>query len=103
MKELRFYGASDDLFECEGAIREEIYCFNKPAIYHLKSVEGEMQVVGYYLDSGLWSVGVSQIAEDVPLPAWPVQYQVHEHGYSPLLTLHVPDDTALVQDDEEDD
>lgn len=32
MKELRFYGASDDLFECEGAIREEICCFNKPGI-----------------------------------------------------------------------
>lgn len=25
MIELKFYGASDDLFECEGAIREEIW------------------------------------------------------------------------------
>ncbi|MEG2665143.1 MAG: hypothetical protein RSE33_20415 [Hafnia sp.] len=100
MKELRFYGASDDLFECEGAIREEIGCFNRPGIYHLKSAEGEMQVVGYYLDSGLWSVGISQISEDVPLPAWPVQYQVHESGYSPLLTIQVPDDTALKIEDE---
>lgn len=99
MKELRFYGASDDLFECEGAIREEIGCFNKPGIYHLKSAEGEMQVVGYYLDSGLWSVGISQISEDVPLPAWPVQYQVYESGYSPLLTIQVPDDTTLEIED----
>ncbi|MFA9597701.1 hypothetical protein [Citrobacter telavivensis] len=100
MKELHFYGASDDLFECEGAIREEIGCLNKPGIYHLKSGEGEMQVVGYYLDSGLWSVGISQIAEDVPLPAWPVQYQVHESGYSSLLTIQVPDDTTLKIEDE---
>lgn len=100
MNELRFYGASDDLFECEGAIREEIGCFNKLGIYHLKSADGEMQVVGYYLDSGLWSVGISQIAEDVPLPAWPVQYQVHERGYSPLLTIQVPDDITLKTEDD---
>ncbi|HBL5329214.1 TPA: hypothetical protein LR339_000952 [Enterobacter hormaechei] len=100
MKELRFYGASDDLFECEGAIREEIDCFNKPGIYHLKSADGEMQVVGYYLDSGLWSVGISQIAEDVPLPAWPVQYQVHERGYSPMLTIQAPDDITLKNEDD---
>lgn len=31
MKELRFYGASDDLFECEGAIREEIGCYSHQA------------------------------------------------------------------------
>ncbi|EMO7232537.1 MULTISPECIES: hypothetical protein [Citrobacter freundii complex] len=103
MKELRFYGASDDLFECEGAIREEIDCFNKPGIYHLKSADGEMQVVGYYLDSGLWSVGISQTAEDVPLPTWPASYSVHERGYSTLLTILVPDDIALVMPDDDED
>lgn len=72
VKHLHFYGASDDLLECEGAIREEIGCYNSPGIYHLKSAEGEIQVVGYYLDSGLWSIGISQVAEDTLLPAWPV-------------------------------
>ncbi|WP_407226169.1 hypothetical protein [Enterobacter sp. CPE_E1241] len=96
-KELRFYGASDDLFECEGAIREEIGCFNKPGIYHLKSAEGELLVVGYYLDSGLWSIGVSQVAENIPLPAWPVTYSIHECGYSPLVTIEVPNDVTLAE------
>lgn len=100
-KELTFYGASDDLLECEGAIREEIGCYNKPGIYHLKSAEGELQVVGYYLDSGMWSVGISQIAEDTPLPAWPVTYSMYEHGYSVQLTIVVPDDTSLVLPEEE--
>lgn len=36
MKELKFYGASDDLFECEGAIREEICMYSNPGVYHLK-------------------------------------------------------------------
>jgi hypothetical protein len=100
-KELKFYGASDDLLECEGAIREEIGCYNKPGIYHLKSAEGEMQVVGYYLDSGLWSIGISQVAEDTPLPAWPVIYTMHERGYSVQLSIVVPDDTCLVLSEEE--
>lgn len=100
-KELRFYGASDDLFECEGAIREEIWCFDKPGTYHLKSAEGELLVVGYYLDSGLWSIGVSQAAENIPLPAWPVAYSVHECGYSPLITIAVPEDISLVQPSED--
>lgn len=99
-KELTFYGASDDLLECEGAIREEIGCYNSPGIYHLKSAEGEMQVVGYYLDSGVWSLGISQIAEDIPLPAWPVTYAMHERGYSVQLTITVPDDTILVLPEE---
>lgn len=102
-KELRFYGASDDLLECEGAIREEIGCFNKPGVYHLKSEDGELLIVGYYLDSGLWSIGVSQVAENIPLPAWPVTYSVHECGYSPQVTILVPDDTALVLPGEEND
>lgn len=98
---LQFYGASDDLLECEGAIREEIDCFGKPGIYHLKSAEGEMQVVGNYLDSGVWSIGVSQVAEDVPLPPWPVTYTMHERGYSTLMTILVPDDTSLVLPEED--
>lgn len=101
MKELRFYGGSDDLFECEGAFREEVYCFEKPGIYHLKSSEGEMKVIGYYMDTGLWSVGVSQVDEGIPLPEWTASYS-KAHEYSPMLTLQVPDDTDLVQDDEED-
>ena len=101
VKHLHFYGASDDLLECEGAIREEIGCYNSPGIYHLKSAEGEMQVVGYYLDSGLWSIGISQVAEDTPLPAWPVTYAMHERGYSVQRTITVPDDAILVLSEED--
>ncbi|WP_267411905.1 hypothetical protein [Pantoea sp. GM_Pan_4] len=97
MKELRFYGASDDLFECEGAIREEIGCFNDVGKYHLKSSEGEVLVIAQYLDSGLWSIGLSPVDEGVPVPEWPCKYSIYEHGYSTLLTMQVPDDTELVE------
>ncbi len=99
MKELRFYGASDDLFECEGAIREEINCYDRPGIYHLKSAEGEMPVMGIYTDNGCWSVGVCQIDEDVTIPAWSTSFCMRDKGYSVVLSIQVPDDTVLVQDD----
>lgn len=101
-KTLQFYGASDDLFEVEGAIREEIGCFDKPGVYHLKASEGELLVVALYLDSGCWSIGLSQVDENVPVPTWPVSYGMHESGYSVLLTMEVPDDTQLVLAEEED-
>lgn len=104
-KILKFYGASDDLFEVEGAIREEIGCFDKPGVYHLKSAEGEILVVAHYGigNAAAWSVGLCQVDEGVPVPAWPVTYSMHESGYSVLLTMEVPDDTHLVINDEGDD
>jgi hypothetical protein len=104
-KILKFYGISDDLFEVEGAIREEIGCFDNPGVYHLKSAEGEILVVAYYGigNAAAWSVGLCQVDEDVPVPAWPVTYSMHERGYSVLLTMEVPDDTQLVMADEDDD
>ena len=102
-KTLKFYGASDDLFEVEGAIREEIYCYHKPGIYHLKSAEGEVLVMATYTEEGCWAIGLCQIEEDAPVPSWPVTYSMHERGYSVQLTMEVPDDTQLVMENEDDD
>lgn len=100
MKELRFYGASDDLFECEGAIREEIGCFGVAGIYHLRSSKGEMQVVANYTDNSCWAIGVRQVKENKPIPNWPSSFSTHDSYYSVVLTLQVPDDTVLVQEDD---
>ncbi|EPK0472951.1 TPA: hypothetical protein QHR21_001037 [Klebsiella pneumoniae] len=64
MKELKFYGASDDLFECDGSIREEICMYSNPSVYHLKSSEGEMLVIACYTDEGCWAIGVGQVNEE---------------------------------------
>lgn len=101
-KTLNFYGASDDLFEVEGAIREEIGCFNELGIYHLKSAEGEVLVTASYTDEGCWAIGLGQVEEGTRVPAWPVSYSMHEHGYSVQLTIEVPDDTQLVMANEDD-
>ncbi|GKV88167.1 hypothetical protein [Pectobacterium carotovorum] len=99
MKELKFYGMSDDLFECEGAIREEIYVYRNPGIYHLKSSEGEMVVIACYTDAGCWAIGIGQVNEGMQLPAWPTSFSQQDSGYSPVLTIQVPDDTELVMGD----
>ncbi len=96
-KELRFYGASDDLFECEGAIREEICVYNNPGEYHLKSSEGEILITACYTDNGCWAIGLGQVNEDTPIPEWAATYSMYESGYSVLLTLTVPDDTQLME------
>ncbi len=59
-----------------------------------------MQVIATYTDSGCWSIGICQIDEDVPIPQWESSFSTHEKGYSVVLTIQVPDDTVLVQEDE---
>jgi len=100
MKELNFYGASDDLLECRGAICEEISCLNQPGYFHLKSAEGELKVVGTYLNDGTWALGVAPAEEDRAIPAWASSFSTCENGYSPILTLTVPDDTTLFVDED---
>ncbi|MCU1787486.1 hypothetical protein CUU54_01265 [Pectobacterium polaris] len=102
MKELKFYGMSDDLFMCDGAIREEIGVYRNPGIYHLKSSKGEMLVIACYTDAGCWAIGIGQVNEGTPLPAWPTSFGQRDSGYSAVLTIQVPDNTVLVMGDSDD-
>jgi hypothetical protein len=102
-REIRFYGASDDLFECEdpgGRFTEEIGCYNSAACYVIEDFGNTgMQVVGLYapdcLEDGCWTVGIAQLAEDAELPDWPVRYEMSKLGYSPVLILTVPDTAKI--------
>lgn len=86
MKELKFYGASDDLFECEGAIREEICVYSNPGVYHVKSTEGEVLITACYTQEGCWAIGLAQVSKESIIPAWPASFSQHERGYSVVLT-----------------
>lgn len=106
---LTIYGASDDLVEVEGDIREEFYALTKPlegATLTLTRYEGE-QVEGLhvhvrYEDVGCWSVGVSQLEEGVPLPDWGLS--ISNDSYTAKLNLSaVPDDVKLVGPSQDDD
>ena len=98
---LKFYGASDDLFEVEGTKRgepDEIGAFDCAVSVEVSSdLHTGLIVTGLYspADNGCWMIGISQLDEDVPLPEWAQHFRVGARGYSAELTLEVPDDVSV--------
>lgn len=93
---LTFYGASDDLFVCEDKKKrntEEAECYDGPASYKIIDENEGLIVVGHYAPSnvGCWSVGISPLDEDCPIPNWKMHWGLSESGYSTLLSIEVPD------------
>jgi hypothetical protein len=93
MAEIRFYGASDDLLEIEGAITEEVSDVNGRIEVMLTGPEyGAMFIVAEFSPGGVWMLGCSQADEDHPLP-WPVRVVPGDTGtchYSVVLVVDAP-------------
>ena len=100
MRELKFYGASDDLFEIDDpAGDQEIGCYDTPAIVEVRASSGRLCVVAMYAPAnavGCWSIGIMPADEDVHMPAWEAKWKLADRGYSTELTLIVPDDAVVV-------
>jgi hypothetical protein len=99
-RRLKFYGASDDLFEIEGTFRNEpgeIGCFDSPAVVKVWSPsEGELAVVAMYAPAGVaacWSIGIMPVDDDIPIPSWQMDWSAD--GYTTELALTVPDDAVV--------
>jgi hypothetical protein len=107
MKGLTFYGYSDDNFayDLDGEGCDEIGCYDSPAVWEVKTPSGEgLLVVGHYapLDvAGCWSVGLSQLDEDVPLPNWDISFGWE--GYSVRISMVVPNDAEVTAKDKKQD
>lgn len=106
MKRLKFYGVSDDLFEMDGDIREEIGCYEKGGVYHLKAADGEMIVYGEYAPNptkgASWMIGVALVDEGIQLPPWKIHYMTGDpdgypdpQSYTPMLVIEAPDDVTV--------
>jgi len=101
MRELTFYGASDDLFEIEGTRGDEpdeVGCYDEPAVAKIHSSEGELCIVGMYAPgnaAACWSIGLMPTDEDVPIPDWKMSWKNGDRGYTAELTIHVPDDAVV--------
>lgn len=104
MKELRFYGASDDLIEVEGDV---------PGADEYNGERAEFLIAGLvvtvtYEPSGCWQIAVCMEDEGVPVLAENVALRVCDAearglpeyaGWSPysmLLSMDVPDGCELV-------
>lgn len=113
MRTIKIYGASDDLFEVETDHRDgepdEIGCSHQLAAVKIAAGEDAIIVHGRYNATpgcAAWMIGISQVDEEIPLPAWPMTWGVtgagtgyprHKVGYSVLLTIEAPDNAEITE------
>ncbi len=96
---LTFYGASDDLVEVEGGIREEYGCYDSPCVLRLFSEKEKrgLFVIGQYgLSGATWMFGVAQLDEGDLVPDWPMSLSVHT-PYSVGLHIECPEDCVITE------
>jgi len=102
MRLLKFYGASDDLFEIDGTAEDEPD-ERDPGTVEIKDIDGSGLRV--HCDYGIagnacWMVGVAPMDEDAPIPDWPMSFRLGGRGYSAELTMKVPDTAKVSNADE---
>ncbi len=96
---LVIYGVSDDLIEIEGDLRGEYDVSNRAAVLKLTSSEGKLMVFVMYapkpINVPVWTIGISPMDEDEPIPQWPVKFVPAETGYGVALVLDCPNDLQI--------
>lgn len=100
--ELRIYGASDDLVELEGILRDEVNEIDSDKGVPITIGEprtGGIRVVAFYAapfggDKGkaVWGFRVEPLDEDVACP-WPIR--IEAHGYSAHVVVGCPQGTPV--------
>ncbi len=111
MRELEFFGVSDDLFEIRGTHEDEpseLCGWNKPMHVLLEGSEGKVCITAmYHLDGGppCWSIGLTPAGEGEPIPDWYIKWNLYNSDssvgpnpgseYSPLMTMVVPEDVKV--------
>lgn len=93
---IKVYGASDDLVEIEGDVRDEIGSTGGGQVI-IGDEAGGIRIVAKYAVAkgiGVWRLGVEPIDEDVPVP-WPVRVEQTERGYSLAVIVDCPPGTPV--------
>lgn len=112
---LKFQGHSDDTFGEYGHFNDDHdNCANgSPIVFKVEVPEANLEpdaqreglfVWGLYgpvkapkSTPGCWVIGLQQLDEDVPLPSWPMRWEISERGYSPVLILDAPEGVTLTR------
>jgi len=104
MRELQFAGYSDDTFGLinDTKVDHDNCASGKPIVFKVYRESNDkegMFVVGQYNAipyCGAWLIGVSQLDDGMPLPAWVTDVSQAEHNeYTSIFTLCVPDDAVI--------
>jgi hypothetical protein len=98
-RSLKFYGASDDLFEIEGYQRGEPDEISPDSYVKIMSGEIGLIVTAQYTRIGCWAIGICQIDEDQPIPDWTIFFTTGKpaRGYSVVLNIEAPDDAIMTE------
>lgn len=94
---IRIYGASDDLVEIEGDIREELGSYDRETVILIGREDAGVVVrveYGHGNRAGVWGVAFEPVDEDVPIP-WPVCVEMGGRGYSAVAVVDCPPGTLL--------
>ena len=103
MQTLHIYGASDDLFECEGIPgTDEFGCYNEldseagryMGSALVKSKEGRIRIHVIY--DGCWSFAIGKVNEDDSFPEWVVSSTWE--NYSEHLRIDLPNDAIMLME-----
>ncbi len=107
MRTIKIYGTSDDLFEIEGSKKEEpdeIGCYDKPVAVSIIDKQGNGLIVGGFYslnkwksETSSWKIVIELLEEDKHLPNWNMKWGTNSNGYSPELTIEIPDDAVIKQ------
>lgn len=91
---ITIYGASDDLIEVDGDIREEFSepCGSWTAVIASADGREAIRVSAEYIGS-TWQLGAGPASEEQPMPGWPVRVRqgtAAECSYSAVLEIDAP-------------
>jgi hypothetical protein len=106
LQKLVVYGASDDLFELEGAVNYEATGYRRRCRVLLTSPDRRQLVVwGEYAGRGAWHLGVElHRPNDEPWPDWPMHWgERPDRTDDPALVLYVPAGTTAEELDDDGD
>ena len=94
---LKFWGASDDLFEITGSLSGEPAEIDERDVVRVFDKQGNgLQVVANYIDPGVWAIGLAPLDEEQAMPPWPMTWRLEpSRQYSAELTLEAPDDAVM--------
>lgn len=102
MKELMFYGSFSNYFGEYGEFHLNCHALksDQPIVYAVESEnEGAgLLVFGQYdlCETGTWSISVSQLRFNEPLPLWPIEIRrCRGNENSVALSIAAPDDVRI--------
>lgn len=103
MPRVSLQGSSDDNFQLDGAVHDEVRCYEKPVVLQVKVPDDEpINIVGEYgyAGKGMWMIGL-QVNDDETWPVWAsgdnISWGRSRNLCTPKLDIEVPTGTVITQ------